>query len=562
MHRLNAEEEEMSRTQDAESDVHRRLEKIEDRLALIEDRLGLAAGHITPPLFPTAIPEENGALSSVDDESSDETIEYKIGFYWFAKFGIVILSIGIAFLLTFPYQNIPGYLPSLFGFVLSAGLLTGSSLLRKSFDLVSRYFFGSAFVLLFFSVLRLHFFSPLPFIENRPAVVLLLCLIVGGNIFMSLRRSSPSLAALGLIGGYAAAMVSDAPYFMFLAITVLSGIAIYVKLTRQWDNVLLIAIVMSYSTHLFWLLNNPLVGNTLQLNRTQPINADFILIYLVIFALAVIFRKKEDVERGIAGVSSFVNCSLGFGVFVLSSEAALGNHAALACAGASIVFLSISIWFWIKEKSKYSTFFYSMTGYLVLSVAILIFSHIPDVFVWLSWQSVIVLATAILFRSRFIVVTNFTFYILLLLSYLVSASTVNAISLSFGVIALLSARILNVQKHRLEIKTEAIRYTYLGAAFVIFPYALYYTVPEGYVPLSWMGVALFYYMMHRFLRNQRYQLMSLLTLILTVLYVAFVGIVKLDPALRIVSLLALGIVLLTISIVYAKIKRNQKAPEG
>jgi hypothetical protein len=381
-------------------------------------------------------------------------------------------------------------------------------------------------------------------------------------MFMSLRRSSPSLAALGLIGGYAAAIVSDAPYFIFLAITLLSGIAVYLKLVYRWDVVLVLAIVMSYCTHLLWLMNNPLVGNMLQVNRTYPINVGFVLLYLVTFALAAIFRNKGEAERGMTAVSSFVNCSLGFGVFVLSSEAASENYAALACAGASIVFLSISIWFWIREKSKYSTFFYSMTGYLMLSVAILMFSHIPDVFIWLSWQSVIVLVTAILFRSRFIVVTNFAFYILLLLSYLVSASAVNAISLSFGVIALLSARILNAQKHRLEIKTEAIRYTYLSAAFVIFPYALYYTVPEGYVPLSWMGVALFYYIMHRILRNQRYQLMSLLTLMLTILYIAFVGIVKLDPALRIISLLALGIVLLTISIVYAKIKRNQKPSEG
>ena len=558
MNRPNAEEEEMSRSQDAELDVHHRLEKIEDRIALIEKHLGLAG----TPLAPSAIPEEGDTLSSVEEESSDETIEYRIGFYWFAKFGIVILAIGFAFLLTFPYQNIPGYLPSLFGFVLSAGLLTASSLLRKSFDLVSRYFFGSAFVLLFFSVLRLHFFAPVPFVENRTVVVFLLCVIVAGNIFMSLQRSSPLLAALGLIGGYGAAIVSDAPYFIFLAITTLSGIAIYLKLARQWDFVLLLAIVMSYFTHLLWLINNPLVGNMLQLSRTHPINAGFVLIYLLVFALAVLYRNKGENERGIVAVTSFLNCSMGFGVFVLSSEAALENYAALACAWASIVFLLISIWFWVKEKSKYSTFFYSMTGYLVLSVAILLFSHIPDVFVWLSWQSVIVLVTAILFRSRFIVVTNFVFYILLLLSYLASASAVGAISLSFGIIALLSARILNVQQHRLEIKTDTIRYTYLGAAFVAFPYALFYTVPEGYIPLSWMGVALFYYVMHRILRNQRYQLMSLLTLILTVLYVAFVGIVKLDPALRIVSLLALGVVLLTISIVYAKVKRNQKVSEG
>ncbi len=553
----------MSRTHDADSDVRNRLEKIEDRLALIEEKLGIAVDASEEhwkPLFSDAGVVSNDGVASPDDESGDETIEYKIGFYWFAKFGIAILAIGIAFLLTFPYHDIPGYLPSLFGFILSGGLLAASSLLRKSYDLVSRYFFESAFVLLFFSVLRLHFFSPVPFIESRSVVVLLLCVVVAVNMFMSLRRSSPYLAVMSLVAGYAVAIVSDAPYFMFFAIASLSGIAVYFKLVRQWNSVLLIAIVMSYSTHMLWLFNNPLMGNALELTRTHPLNSAFVLIYLVVFALAVLLREKGEAERGFPAASSLVNCALGFGVFALSAEATVERYAAIACTGASILFLALSTWFWIKEQSKFSTFFYSMTGYLALSCAILLLSRIPDTFIWLSWQSVIVLATAIYFRSRFIVVTNTVFFVVLLLSYLISASGVGAISLSFGAIALISARILNLQKHRLEIKTELLRYCYLGAAFVAFPYALFYTVPEGYIPLSWMGVALFYYIMHRILKNQRYQLMALLTLTLTVVYVAIIGIVRLDPALRIVSFLVLGTVLLSVSIIYSRIKRTQKNP--
>jgi uncharacterized membrane protein len=552
----------MAKTQDAEQEVRRRLEMIEDRLAQIEERLGLegaAVGDQWKPLF-AAAPDTRPEAAPDDDDSADETIEYQIGFYWFAKFGIAILAVGIAFLLTFPYQNIPGYLPSLVGFVLSAGLIAGSAMLRKSFDLVSRYFFGSAFVLLYFSVLRLHFFSPLPFIESRAVVVALLFCIVAANIMMALKRSSPSLAAMGLVAGYAAAAVSDTPVFIFLAITALSGIAVYIKLTRQWQIVFLLAIALTYATHVLWLFNDPLAGNAIALTRTHPVNVLFVIIYLVIFSLAVLYRRSDEAERGFPAAASLLNCILGFGVFLLSAEAAIEDSAAIACSGLSLLLLGISMWFWMKEKSKLSTFFYSMTGYLALSAAILLLSRIPDTFIWLSWQSVLVLATAISFRSRFIVVTNFSFYIMLLVSYLVSASAVGAISLSFGVIALVSARILNAQKHRLEIKTEMLRYTYLGAAFVAFPYALYFTVPEGYVPLAWMGVALFYYIMHRILKNQRYQLMALLTLILTVVYVAIIGIVRLDPALRIVSFLALGTVLLSVSIIYSKIRRNQKSP--
>jgi hypothetical protein len=195
-----------------------------------------------------------------------------------------------------------------------------------------------------------------------------------------------------------------------------------------------------------------------------------------------------------------------------------------------------------------------MLGYAALSVAIVARFSSPDHFVWLCWQSIIVVSTAVWFRSRFIVVGNFAVFVLVFVAYLLTAGTIGAVSASFGVVALLSARLLNWQKDRLELKTEMMRNAYLLCALIIFPYTLYHTVPPGFVSLSWLCLAAGYYLVSRFLHLRKYRWMALLTTGLTILYVFLVDLVGLDPLFRIISFLVLGISLLAISMAYSRRK--------
>ncbi len=82
-----------------------------------------------------------------------------------------------------------------------------------------------------------------------------------------------------------------------------------------------------------------------------------------------------------------------------------------------------------------------MTAYSALSAAIIFQFENPNFFIWLCWQSLLVVSTAVWFKSRFIIVANFIIYILLFFSYLAISRDLSEVSLSFGIIALLSARI-------------------------------------------------------------------------------------------------------------------------
>jgi hypothetical protein len=199
---------------------------------------------------------------------------------------------------------------------------------------------------------------------------------------------------------------------------------------------------------------------------------------------------------------------------------------------------------------------YAILGYTALSAAIVAQFPQPDFFVWLCWQSILVISTAVWFRSRFIIVANFVIYLFVFIAYLSTAATVGSVSVSFGIVALLSARILNWQRDRLELRTDLMRNAYLASALLFLPYALYNSVPPHLVSVSWLILASFYYIASRMLKSRKYRWMALLTTLLTILYVFVVDLTTVDPVVRIVSFLVVGSVLLTISMIYSRKKQN------
>jgi hypothetical protein len=274
----------------------------------------------------------------------------------------------------------------------------------------------------------------------------------------------------------------------------------------------------------------------------------------------VLYRVNEILEEFPVIANTAFNAMFAFGLFALSTLVGTGINIAIWQLTASVLFLAIAVLFWIRERSVYATFIYSILGYTALSAAIVAQFPMPDFFVWLCWQSVIVVSTAVWFRSRFIVVANFIIYVIVFIAYLSSAATVGIVSVSFGVAALLSARILNWQRDKLALRTEVMRNAYLASALLFLPYALHNSVPPHLVSVSWLILAALYYSASRVLKSRKYRWMALLTMSLTILYVFIVDLTTVDPVVRIVSFLAVGSALLGISMIYSK-KKN-KAVEG
>ena len=525
------------------------LNKLENRISNIENRLRIFSGEESI----TETPESENSNETLAKEKNEDQLELRIGQFWLAKVGIVVLIIGFAFLLTLPYENFPLGIPSFIGFLLAGSLALLSRYWKNNFPYICSYLTGGAFVLLYFATLRLHFFSLPSIFGNIFFEIILLLIISAITLAYSIKKRSVYFSALSLTFAFATAIVSDNSFFLFFVTAFLSALVIYLKIKFQWQNLVIYGIVLAFFTHLLWFFNNPVIGKTFQLVSSPDINVLFLLLYASIFLFGNYMGEKtsEDYNTIISNALSIV---FSYGLFLLITFIQYSSVIGFYHLTASIIFLMFSVLYWTKFKSKYSTFILAMTGYLALSVAIIIQFELPNFFIWLCWQSLLVLSTSVWFRSRFIVTANFIIYLLIIIAYLVYEGKINAVSISYGVVALLSARILNWKKDKLELKTEYMRNFYLLIALLIIPYALYNVLPPEFVGLSWLAVAIIYYALNIILKNKKYRWMALLTLLLTVVYVFILGISSSSSTYKIVSFLILGIVLILLSIIYSRNK--------
>ncbi len=525
-----------------------RIANLEARIARLEEEMG----------FDTYQPlGAEPAVSADGQTASEESLEERIGTNWFARLGIITLATGVGFLLTLPYAALPAFAPGIAGILIATAIITFAELKREKLAHIAGYLLGGGIALLFFSVLRFSFFSTTPAIESRTVLTVLLMVSVCTGLFFAVRRRSTYLTGLCLLLGYAAAIIADSPAVLFVSVIVLSLIAVAYDRRFHSPGILAVAAALNTLALFVWTLNSPVLGRSIRLLDSPSASPLIVLAAMLVIAAGSLQRKQEGDTDGFITFASAINGAGSYLLFLFMTLAAFKDGPVVMHVVAHVALLATATIFWVRNKSLYSTFVYVMLGYMALTVAIIKAFPSPDHYIWLSWQSVLVVATAVWFRSRFIVVANFFIYLMLFAAYLVLAGTVSLISLSFGVVALLTARILKAFKHRLELKTEVMRNAYLGCMFVMFPYTLYHTVPKEVVSLSWLAVALFYYLMARAVTSPKYRWMALLTLLLTVVHVLAVDITNLDPAYRIISFVVIGVVLLVISVRYAK-QREKK----
>jgi hypothetical protein len=407
--------------------------------------------------------------------------------------------------------------------------------------------------LFYFATLRLYFFGAVPLLTTDSWIGrLLLLAITTSNLVLAVRRRSPYLLALALGMGYLTLVLLRSPWILGLGITALSAVAVEAWRRQGWPVLRLASIPAAYLTHAAWMFAGSLWKGAFQVVREPAWSVGFILGYAAVIGLAPLVRRRRDPEDSLDGACALVNAGASYGLFLLHTYLAFRPAVIGLQLAAAVVFLALAVVLWSARRVEVACFVYAMTGYAALSVAILSAFTVPNVFVWLSLQSVLVVTTALWFRSPFIVVANFIIYLAVVVGYMIVAARETGISLGFGLVALVSARILNWQKQRLQLKTEMMRNAYLLSALLVFPYALYHLVPRAYVALSWVGLAGVYYLLNLLIRNQKYRWMGHCTLMLTVGYLLVIGIIQLAPTQRVLSFLVLGTVLVAVSLVFTR----------
>lgn len=541
---------------DSRGAARRQERLLEARLLRLENYLGFRPlGESDAEIILAGGTPEAAAAPLVPDEV---VIERQIGEFWLARIGVVALVIGLGLLVAYPFAGLPAGSASAIGFAAGAVAFWLARRWQDALPELARLLFPGAILLCYLATVRLHFFAPRPLVAERLPAVLLQALVVAVALGVAHRHRSEFVAILVSVLGFITAILGDRLPVSLSLMAGLAAAAVWFVHRHRWHWNHAVVMLLAYGLHLLLLLNNPLAGHPLRALAAPQGHLGFLALNTAILAAVGFLPGASGLAVGWRVVRPLV---ISWGVLVIAAldgfifKQGQSPWVELGVAGG---LLALAVAGWRHHASRYATSIQVCAAFIALSVFLIRFFPAPACFAWLAWQSLLVAAVAVAFRSKIIVVANVLIFAAIYAVYLFIAPDSGPVNLSFALVALLTARLLNWQNQRLELRTELMRNFYLLAAVVAVPYGLYHTVPAGWVSTSWLAVAAAYFGVSRWLRNRKYRWMAIGTVFATVVYVFVFDLARLAPAYRIVSFLVLGVGLLVISVFYTRDRRRQE----
>jgi hypothetical protein len=300
-----------------------------------------------------------------------------------------------------------------------------------------------------------------------------------------------------------------------------------------------------------------MMGNPIEIISGHEYGYIYLFLYATIYALIPVLKDRSGPGQGFLASTLWLN-SLGFSLILLiivlqffpGNFAGLFAIIALFCLGYAFVLR-------VRDDWRFGSAFYALYGFLALSVSIFGIFGFPQAHLFLAVESLLVVSMALWFRNKLIVLMNGVLFTLLLIIYFVSPNHLDSVNIAYALVPLITARILNWKKERLEIKTDMLRNLYLVTGFVAVLYALYQAVPGKYVSLSWTIAAGLYFMLSFLLKNVKYRYMAIGTVIAAAFYLFIVDLAQIDLAFRVIAFMVLAVLSIGVSIYYSRKTTNQ-----
>jgi hypothetical protein len=541
-----------------------KLEKLDKRLKSLELRISRIESDIFESLKkePYRSDQENlqpadPMLISETPNYEDKGIETRIGRFGLAWLGNIVLLFGITFLTQYLMELGYKYFSVLLGYFTAVGILLFANYLKTANVHLAFMFRVNAQIVFYYITVRLHFFTESPVLNDKTTAIILLLLIVGVQVYMSVRIKSQSFAALALILALTTSIIGDTTHFTLPMLIITAAGAIFYYYRFKWEPLVIVIIILTYISLLIWLLGNPFMGHPVKLVAYQHYGFIYLLGLGASYSLMILFRSRDSsIDGFLTGViilnGLLFTFMLGFVVlgFYSNNYVNLFSIIAVWCLIYSIILFYRSDW-------NFPSAFYALYGFLALSIALYGLFGLPEVYLVLSVQSLIVVSMGLWFRNKLIAVMNSILFLTILFIYLLTSKSVNGINFSFALIALVSARIINWKKSRLHIKTELIRNLYLFIGFFMMLFALHDALPRHLITLSWSLAALLYFIISFILKNVKYRYMALGTMICAAIYLLIIDMAKIELVYRVLALLFLAAVSIGISIYYTnRIKKS------
>jgi len=539
--------------------LRQRLTELENRISKLEKNAAYSDREITDE---PARQIDKQEVQVAPRGSNHEAIESRIGEYGMAWMGNIVLLFGILFLTQFFQNNNHTIVSLIFGFSAVVLVYLAGYLTRNSLHYMSMLFNYNGHLLLYIQMMRICLFKESMIIASPVLGHALVLAVLISLIYLAYRKNSQVLAVLTWIMMCITAVTSGYTHVMLSIMLGIAATAIIFVLRKGWWTGLMISIFFAYTLYLVWILGNPILNRAIEIRTEHQMG----YIYLYTIAMAYSFlalRTKSERTRQNQLQPSIVLNGLGFSFMIAISTPAFFTENYYVYFGLVAAFcILFSIWLQIRGQWKTIAAMYALYSFVSISITIAGIYHFPLAFFLLSIQSLLVVSMALWFRSRFIVVMNTILFIGLLLTYIIIGDPLSSINFSFALVALVTARILNWKKQRLEIRTEWIRNIFLFTGAIMVLFSLHKAVPANFITLSWALSAVVFFILSIVIKNMKYRWLAIITMVLTVFYLFLVDLSNISLGYRIVALMFISMISLAFSMFYSRRQRSKKEEQS
>jgi hypothetical protein len=375
------------------------------------------------------------------------------------------------------------------------------------------------------------------------------------QFYIANKHHSEFLASIGFILLMITANVSNTTHLMFSIVSLAVILSVYLLYKNSWWKLLIVSQLLSYISFVIWFIIHVFANTNLPKDFAGSYSIAYLFISVSAYSMITLFKKKETLPESFVFVAIILNGIMFTAIlsmyminFFMANYVGVFLSISAICILFSVLLKNYSEW-------RYTPAFYALYGFVSISIAIYGIFGLPLAYLLLSIQSFLVVSMAIWFKSKIIVFMNFFLFIFLIIGYYLSAGNIHSINFSFPLIALVSARIINWQKERLDVKTDLLRNLYLIFGFFAMLYALYIAVPSQYITLSWTISALVYFLVSILIKNIKYRWMAIFTMIAAAINLFIADLASVGIIYRIVAFMFLAIISIAISVYYTKHKK-------
>jgi uncharacterized membrane protein len=329
-----------------DDEVRSRLATLEERLTAIERQLGIAAVPTPPPIPPAPPPviapsqPAPPPVSSTPPAAARPTMENRIGAHWLNRIGIAALLVGAAFFLKYAFEN-EWIGPAA---RVGIGIACGAALLVWSdrFHVRGHRLFAHSLEVVAVGVLYLSIWAASEtygLVGNGTAFTAMI-VVSASLVALAIRHRSEFLAGLALTGGYLTPVLLSTgvnrEVALFSYVALLDVTALLLVLLYPWVRALAVAF---FGTLFLWIGWFASFYTAAQLQRTVA----FTTLFMLLFAVVPLLRRWEP--RGFSGavllLLPFVN---GFIYFAELSSVILDASRLAKYAVALGVFFVVIAW--------------------------------------------------------------------------------------------------------------------------------------------------------------------------------------------------------------------------